>query len=83
MEIPDFSIPSKDCFLKKDKNGVLLKKGDFITSEGLLGFRSGKPESKHYGPVINYNEHLVIELAGSHLLRYFVEAHCILENQSK
>lgn len=74
MTIPDFSTPSKDCFLTVDKNGKQIKSGDTLVSctHQLRGVE--QKEIRYL--VTNYNEHLVVIVKPSHLLNYFVQAHC-------
>ena len=74
-EIPDFSIPSSDCFLTVDKNGNQLKVGDIVSSN-LNSLRGSGKSVEKYNPVENRNGKLIIPHYGSYLVSWFVECHC-------
>lgn len=75
MNIYDFSIPSEDCFLTKDKNGTILKVGDVLTSNSIP-LRGNKPEKKYLKPIEEYQGNLVIPHYGSFLVKHYVECYC-------
>lgn len=75
MNIPDFSKPSKDCFLTVDKNGNKLKIGDVLFSNSIP-LRGNEPEKKLLKPVENYEGNLVIPHHGSFLVKHYVECYC-------
>lgn len=81
-KIPDFSLPSKDCFLTTDKNGVKLKVGDIIASH-LYPFSGFKKINQKYKPVEKRNGKLIIPHYGSYLLDFFVQTECKVVSKKK
>jgi len=75
MDIPDFSKPSKDCFLSVDKNGTEIKTGDVLESEAFPLHGTEKVK-RRLAPVENWDGNLVIPHFGSFLLDYFVQGYC-------
>lgn len=80
MNIPDFSKPSKDCFLTNDKNGTTLKVGDILFSNSIP-LRGFEPKKEYLKPVENYDGNLVIPHFGSFLLKYYVECYCEISSR--
>lgn len=76
----DFSIPSKDCFLTKDKNETELKVGDVLFSESIP-FRGNSPVKEFLKPVEERGGNLVIPHFGSFLLTFYVEKYCEISNK--
>ena len=75
MNIPDFSKPSKDCFLTVDKNGKKLKVGEILFSNSIP-LRGSEPQKEQLKPVENYEGNLVIPHYGSFLVKHYVECYC-------
>ena len=78
MKIPDFSIPSKDCFLTVDKNGKEIKEGDVLESSHYSLF--GNEIIKRRYTVTKYQDQLVAVVKPSHLVTFYVETHCEVVN---
>lgn len=74
MIIPDFSIPSKDCFLTVDKNGTKINEGDILTSFNYQ-LRGTEKVKKEYH-VTKHEDNLVAIVKPSHLLAWYVETFC-------
>jgi len=83
MNIPDFSRPSKDCFLTTDKKGTRLKAGDRITSNSIPLRGSKEERDDDYQPVEEWEGHLVIPHYGSFLLDEFVSGQCTITTKTK
>ncbi len=81
LKIPDFSVPTEDCFLSVDKNGDKLEVGDLLTSN-LYPLRGHEKEIKFYNPVEEREGKLIIPHYGSYLLNYFVKAYCEIANRT-
>jgi len=79
MNIPDFSIPSKDAYLTVDRNGTKLKVGDVLVSISIP-LRGNKPERKYLKPVEEYKGNLTIPHYGSFLVKHYVECYCEIAN---
>lgn len=81
MKIPDFSIPTAECFLTVDKHGTKLKVGDILATN-LNSFRGSNKEKKCYNPVTEYEGKLVVIIKPSHMLNYFAKSHCEIKKDS-
>lgn len=80
MNIPDFSVPSEECFLTVDKNGTQIREGDTLTSH-LIAVHGTNPTKREY-KVIKWEDKLVAPVKPSHLLSFFVQAHCEVTKRS-
>lgn len=74
MRVPDFSIPSENCFLDVDKHGTKIKEGDTLES-CHYALRGSEKVKKQY-KVTKYEDKLVAIVKPSHLVRFYVETHC-------
>jgi hypothetical protein len=61
--------------LKTDKNGTVIKEGDFLTSY-MIPFNGLIKAERKFGPVEVFEGNLIIRFCGSFLLTNYVENYC-------